>query len=364
MTPGTSPRPLGTPSMRWTEAAKGIHEALTRLQGWLPPFRLEGPELGRAAAILYLAGLGVVLTTAWHAPAVAGGDTIAGFPAWHLAFLMATGAAAALLTLSGRDGAEAGQRSEPGAASATGLSELMAQMSHELRTPLNAVIGFSDVMLRELHGPLGNVRYQEYAHHISESGGRLLKSSEEALAVTEAMTALMADRRAGRRERLPAATLLRDAWRDARPTSGTASPHLALTTCTTCDILCERLPTVQALEHLLREAQGHIEDGDNIEVTGKRRGGQRSLEIRVKRAPVEMGVSPLASTVSSAEGVRPLASTVSDKRSPERKGSDPLHARLRIILARLLLEVQGAKLTCIIGEDACWTALIEFPGRG
>jgi hypothetical protein len=118
----------------------------------------------------------------------------------------------------------------------------------------------------------------------------------------------------------------------------------------------------------LREAQGHIEDGDTIEVTGRRLGGQRSLEIRVKRAPVEMGVGPLASTVSeshnAAEGVRPLASTVSDKRSPERKGSDPLHGRLRIILARLLLEVQGAKLTCTIGEDACWTALIEFPGRG
>ena len=74
-----------------------------------------------------------------------------------------------------------------------GLRDLMAQMSHELRTPLNAVIGFSEVMLRELHGPLGHARYQEYAHHISESGGRLLKSSEDALAVTEAMSAL--DRR-------------------------------------------------------------------------------------------------------------------------------------------------------------------------
>jgi len=358
--------------MRWTAAAKGIHEALTRLQSRLRRFRLEGPELGRAAAILYLAGLGIVLTTAWHAPAGGAGDTIAGFPAWHLAFLMATGATAALLTLSGRNGADAaGQRGEPGAVSATGLSELMAQMSHELRTPLNAVIGFSDVMLRELHGPLGNARYQEYAHHISESGGRLLKSSEEALAVTEAMTALMADRRAGRRERLQAATLLRDAWRDARPESGTSKPRLALTTCTkprlalttctTCDILCERRPTVQALEHLLREAQGHIEDGDSIEVTGKRLGGLRSLEIRVKREaePLAWGSDPLP-----AEGVRPLASTVSDKRSPERKGSDPLHGRLRIILARLLLEVQGAKLTCTVGEDACWTALIEFPGRG
>ena len=365
MTPGTSPRPLGTPFMRWTGAAQGIYGALARLRRWLRQFRLEGPELGRAAAILYLAGLGVVLTTAWHAPAVAAGDTIVGFPAWHLAFLMATGAAAALLTLSGRDGADAsGRRAEPGAASTTGLSELMAQMSHELRTPLNAVIGFSDVMLRELHGPLGNARYQEYAHHISESGGRLLKSSEEALAVTEAMTALMADRRAGRRERLTAATLLRDAWRDTKPASGIAKPRLALTTCTTCDILCERRPTVQALEHLLREAQEHIAAGDSIEVTGKRRGGQRSLEIRVKRGadPLARGSDPLRPALRLSETVEARGLTPSAG-----KGSDP-HARfpgrLRIILARLLLEVQGAKLTCTIGEDACWTALIEFPGRG
>ena len=332
-----------------TAAANGIHEALTRLRARLRPLRLEGPELARGAAVLYLLGLGVVLTTAWHAPAGTAGDAIAGFPAWHLAFLMATGAAAALLTLAGPESADAaGQTGEPAAGPTTGVSELMAQMSHELRTPLNAVIGFSDVMLRELHGPLGNARYQEYAHHISESGGRLLRSSEEALAVTEAMTALMADRRRGKRERLVAAVLLRDAWREAGPASGAARGRLALTTCTTCDILCERRPTVQALEHVLREAQGHMSAGGSIEVTGKRRGGRRSLEIR-------------------AEGVRPLASTVSEERIPERKGSDPIvdpHARLRIILARLLLEVQGATLACAIGEDGCWTARIEFRGRG
>ena len=352
MAPGTSPRPLQTPFMRWTAAARDINGALARLRGWLRLAHGRGPHLGRAASLLYLAGLGIVLTTAWHAPAAAAGDTIAGFPAWHLAFLMATGAAAALLTLSGRDGI-GGQRSEPGAVSASGLSELVAQMSHELRTPLNAVIGFSDVMLRELHGPLGSSRYQEYAHHISESGGRLLKSSEEALAVTEAMTALMADRRAGKRERLAAATLLRDAWRDASPASGTAKPRLALTTCATCDVLCERRPTVQALEHLLREAQAHLVGAGSIEVTGKRKGGRRSLEIRA------WGVRPLASTDSEVhdanrKGSDPLS----------RKGSDPLPGRLRIILARLLLEVQGATLTCSITEDGCWSALIEFPGRG
>ena len=116
---------------------------------------------------------------------------------------------------------------------------------------------------------------------------------------------------------------------------------------------------MQALEHLFREAQGHIEDGDSIEVTGSRRGGQRSLEIRVKRAP---GGGHGGQTPRPPRGSDPLLSV--RQTQPGRKGSDPLHGRLRIILARLLLEVQGAKLTCTIGEDACWTALIEFPGRG
>jgi two-component system cell cycle sensor histidine kinase PleC len=348
--------------MRWRTAAKGIDEALTCLRARLRQFHIQGPDVGRAVSLLYLAGLGIVLTTAWHAPAVAAGDTIAGFPAWHLAFLMATGAAAALLTLSGAE--LTGQPSEPASASPAGLSELMAQMSHELRTPLNAVIGFSDVMLRELHGPLGNARYQEYAHHISESGGRLLKSSEEALAVAEAMTALMADRRAGKRERLSATTLLRDAWRDARPLSGSVKPRLALTTCATCDILCELRPTVQALEHLLREALGQVDAADSIEVIGRRDGGKRSLEIRARRSP-EMGegVRPLAS--AGEMGVRPLARPAAFVTLGRGKGSDPLYnARLRIILARLLLEVQGATLTCAMDEDQGWSALIEFPGRG
>ena len=46
--------------------------------------------------------------------------------------------------------------------------------SHELRTPLNAIIGFSDIMRREMFGPLGDPRYQRYAELLHDSGSRLL----------------------------------------------------------------------------------------------------------------------------------------------------------------------------------------------
>jgi signal transduction histidine kinase len=53
-------------------------------------------------------------------------------------------------------------------------SEFLAAMSHELRTPLNAVIGFSEVMLKEVFGPLGHERYREYIDSIHGSGTHLL----------------------------------------------------------------------------------------------------------------------------------------------------------------------------------------------
>jgi two-component system, cell cycle sensor histidine kinase DivJ len=52
-------------------------------------------------------------------------------------------------------------------------SQFLANMSHELRTPLNAIIGFSEMTMREMFGPVGP-RYQEYSRLIHESGIHLL----------------------------------------------------------------------------------------------------------------------------------------------------------------------------------------------
>ncbi|MES1202204.1 MAG: PAS domain-containing sensor histidine kinase [Pseudomonadota bacterium] len=53
-------------------------------------------------------------------------------------------------------------------------SAFLANMSHELRTPLNAVIGFSEIMAKELFGKIGNDQYRQYANDIFDSGNHLL----------------------------------------------------------------------------------------------------------------------------------------------------------------------------------------------
>jgi len=56
----------------------------------------------------------------------------------------------------------------------TAKSEFLAKISHEIRTPLNAIIGFSEVMMDERFGPVGNERYRQYLKDIHHSGGHLI----------------------------------------------------------------------------------------------------------------------------------------------------------------------------------------------
>ena len=67
--------------------------------------------------------------------------------------------------LKARERAEAANRAK---------SSFLANMSHELRTPLNAIIGFSEILKREMYGPLGDPNYSDYAGLIHDSGSHLL----------------------------------------------------------------------------------------------------------------------------------------------------------------------------------------------
>ncbi len=69
------------------------------------------------------------------------------------------------------------KEAEGAAASAMAASraktEFLANMSHGLHTPLSSIIGFAEMMEREVLGPMP-VSYREYAKNIVESGRQLL----------------------------------------------------------------------------------------------------------------------------------------------------------------------------------------------
>ncbi len=48
--------------------------------------------------------------------------------------------------------------------------DFLAKVSHEVRTPLNSILGFTELMLQERFGPIGNARYKGYVEDIHQSG--------------------------------------------------------------------------------------------------------------------------------------------------------------------------------------------------
>jgi two-component system cell cycle sensor histidine kinase PleC len=76
------------------------------------------------------------------------------------------------------------KRFEAEAANAS-KTTFLANMSHELRTPLNAILGFSELISSETLGPVGTIRYRDYAKDINSSGTHLLSLINDILDIAK-----------------------------------------------------------------------------------------------------------------------------------------------------------------------------------
>jgi signal transduction histidine kinase len=83
-------------------------------------------------------------------------------------------------------------RTEIAEAADHGKSQFLANMSHEVRTPLNAVLGFSELLMSEAFGPLGDERYRGYAQDIHSSGSHLLGIVNDILDLSKAASGKLA----------------------------------------------------------------------------------------------------------------------------------------------------------------------------
>jgi signal transduction histidine kinase len=90
---------------------------------------------------------------------------------------------ASALEIRRRAAAERAVKAAQGVAEAASQakSRFLAVMSHELRSPLHAVIGFSDLIVNQSAGPIGDRRYLSYAEDIRASATHLLELMTEVL---------------------------------------------------------------------------------------------------------------------------------------------------------------------------------------
>jgi len=63
------------------------------------------------------------------------------------------------------------------------LPAMLRDMAHEMRTPLNVILGFSDLITREIRGPVAEP-YREYGELIQQSGRHLLDLIEAILDIS------------------------------------------------------------------------------------------------------------------------------------------------------------------------------------
>ncbi|MBU6407260.1 MAG: HAMP domain-containing histidine kinase [Alphaproteobacteria bacterium] len=102
-------------------------------------------------------------------------------------------------------------------------AQATAELSHELRTPLTHIIGFAEMMERQVFGPL-NDRYREYAGVIRTSGTHLL-------GLVNAMLDLSRLEEGARRleiERFDARDIAREVAASARPSADEKAVQLIL----------------------------------------------------------------------------------------------------------------------------------------
>ena len=68
------------------------------------------------------------------------------------------------------------------------LSEFLAYICHEMRTPINNIIGGAQVLKDQMHGPLENRKYRQYAADIYSTANSLINRAQDLIIMSKAET--------------------------------------------------------------------------------------------------------------------------------------------------------------------------------
>ena len=156
-------------------------------------------------------------------------------------------------------------------------SDFLANMSHELRTPLNAVIGYSEILLRQMFGPLPP-RYLEYSSDILTSGRHLLEVINDILD----MSKIESGAYALNLQATDIGAIVHSAVRIVRERANARNQELRVAVVDPLPpILADARAIKQVILNLLGNAVKFTPAGGRIDVDGRMRGDQH-VEIVVR----------------------------------------------------------------------------------
>jgi signal transduction histidine kinase len=164
-------------------------------------------------------------------------------------------------------------------------SQFLANMSHELRTPLNAIIGFTDMMLAQIFGPIPE-RYGDYLNDVQQSARLLLDLISDLLDLER----IEAERVQLEPVRLEVTEIIEECVRTMKPLADAKNLTIAIAVERAGDpiIIADERSIRQILLNLLSNAVKFANHGGRVEITVTRT--ETGLQIAV--ADNGVGVDP------------------------------------------------------------------------
>jgi len=149
-------------------------------------------------------------------------------------------------------------------------------VSHELRTPLNAIIGFSEIITRELHGPINEPKYLEHARIVHESGLRLLKLVNDVIDIAR-LEANAMDLDLNPEDPIRA---VEEAMNALAPQAAEKSVRLQLSASAEAPpVLADPRALQTIFTNLIQNAIAHSPEGGIVEIRARDEAGEVVLEI-------------------------------------------------------------------------------------
>jgi two-component system cell cycle sensor histidine kinase PleC len=209
-------------------------------------------------------------------------------------------------------------------------SEFLANMSHELRTPLNAINGFSEIMVGEMYGPVGDARYKTYAQDILSSGQHLLSLINDVLD----MSKIEAGKMNLRFEPLRLDELAEDAIRLIKTRAETAGLQVSIDAPALPDVEGDYRALKQVLLNLLSNAVKFTPRGGRVILKAEAR--RDAMGERVKVSVIDTGIGIAPSDL--ARLARPFEQ-IESQQSKTQQGTG-----LGLALSKSLVEMHGGVL--------------------